>query len=80
MFSKGGLPVLLKAAFVLLLVIGILLLIRVIKGASKKESAQKRSGNALESLALLIYDSILLYFAVLVVGVLLGVVSSYLFE
>ncbi|CCQ98182.1 exported hypothetical protein [[Clostridium] ultunense Esp] len=71
---------LLKAAFVLLLVIGILLLIRVIKGASKKESAQKRSGNALESLALLIYDSILLYFAVLVVGVLLGVVSSYLFE
>lgn len=42
--------------------------------------SKKRSDNSLESLLLLVYDSILIYFAVLVVGILLGLLSSYLFE
>lgn len=64
----------LKVAFGLLLVIGLLLMIRVLK------KSKKRSDHSLESLLLLVYDSILIYFAVLVVGILLGLLSSYLFE
>ncbi|CCQ95063.1 hypothetical protein CULT_2250007 [[Clostridium] ultunense Esp] len=64
----------LKVAFGLLLVIGLLLMIRVLK------KSKKRSVHSLESLLLLVYDSILIYFAVLVVGILLGLLSSYLFE
>lgn len=64
----------LKVAFGLLLVIGLLLMIRILK------KSKKRSDHSLESLLLLVYDSILIYFAVLVVGILLGLLSSYLFE
>jgi len=64
----------LKLAFGLLLVIGLLLLIQVLK------KSKNRSNNSLESLFVLVYDSILIYFAALVVGILLGLLSSYLFQ